>query len=74
MTARKVKLTVRNYFSQRPLDADSRFAKDIEYLLPAQQLTATKDMKVLCFLKLKEDCTKRTARAIKQKNVIEQLR
>ena len=37
-----MKLTVRNYFSQRLLDADSRFAKDIEYLLRAQQLKATK--------------------------------
>ena len=33
---REIKLTVRKYFNQRLLDADGRFAKDIEYLLTAQ--------------------------------------
>ena len=36
VTERKTRLTVRKYFNQRLLDADGRFAKDIEYLLTAQ--------------------------------------
>ena len=32
MTKREVKLTVHKYFNQRLLDADGRFARDIEYL------------------------------------------
>ena len=33
ITERKPRLTVRKYFNQRLLDADERFARDIEYLL-----------------------------------------
>ena len=40
MSNRKVKLTVREYFNQRLLDADGRFAKDIEYLLTAQYVVS----------------------------------
>ena len=36
MANREKKLTVRKYFNQRLLDADGRFAKDVEYLLTAQ--------------------------------------
>ena len=36
MANREKKLSVRKYFNQRLLDADGRFAKDVEYLLTAQ--------------------------------------
>ena len=38
ITERKTKLTVCKYFNQRLLDADGRFARDIEYLLTASWL------------------------------------
>ena len=60
MSNRKVKLTVRKYFNQRLLDADRRFAKDVEYLLTAQYAVESKllMMPVLCYGKLREDCTR----------------
>ena len=33
VTERRTRLTVRKYYNQRLLDADGRFARDIEYLL-----------------------------------------
>ena len=44
MSKREVKLTVRKYFNQRLLDADGRFAKDIEYLLTAQYVVESKQV------------------------------
>ena len=41
-TDRKTRLTVRKYFNQRLLDADGRFARDIEYLLTAQYAVESK--------------------------------
>ena len=41
---REVKLTVRKYFNQRLLDADGRFARDIEYLLTAQYAVESKQV------------------------------
>ena len=41
---REIKLTVRKYFNQRLLDADGRFAKDIEYLLTAQYTVESKQV------------------------------
>ena len=38
------KLTIRKYFNQRLLDADGRFAKDIEYLLTAQYAVESKQV------------------------------
>lgn len=43
-TPRPVKLTVRRYFNQRILDADGRFAKDIDYLLAAQYTVEQKQV------------------------------
>ena len=42
ITERKTKLTVRKYFNQGLLDADGRFARDIEYLLTAQYTVESK--------------------------------
>ena len=61
MSNRKVKLTVCKYFNQRLLDADGRFAKDVEYLLTAHMLLRASKllmMPVLCYGKLREDCTR----------------
>ena len=44
ITERKTRLTVRKYFSQRLLDADGRFARDIEYLLTAQYAVESKQV------------------------------
>ena len=44
ITERKTKLTVRKYFNQRLLDADGRFARDIEYLLIAQYAVESKQV------------------------------
>ena len=44
ITERKTKLTVRKYFNQRLLDADGRFARDIEYLLTAQYAVESKQV------------------------------
>ena len=44
LTERKTKLTVRKYFNQRLLDADGRFARDIEYLLTAQYAVESKQV------------------------------
>ena len=44
ITDRKTKLTVRKYFNQRLLDADGRFARDIEYLLTAQYAVESKQV------------------------------
>jgi DNA replication protein DnaC len=44
MSKREVKLTVRKFFNQRLLDADGRFAKDIEYLLTAQYAVESKQV------------------------------
>ena len=41
---REKKLTVRKYFNQRLLDADGRFAKDVEYLLMAQYAVESKQV------------------------------
>ena len=40
---RKEKITVRNFFNQRLLDVDGRFAKDVEYLLAAQVVVVCRD-------------------------------
>ena len=44
VTERKTRLTVRKYFNQRLLDADGRFARDIEYLLTAQYAVESKQV------------------------------
>ena len=44
ITERKTKLTTRKYFNQRLLDADGRFARDIEYLLIAQYAVESKQV------------------------------
>ena len=44
ITERKTKLTIRNYFNQRLLDADGRFVRDIEYLLTAQYAVESKQV------------------------------
>ena len=44
ITERKIMLTVRKYFNQRLLDADGRFARDIEYLLTAQYAVESKQV------------------------------
>ena len=44
MSKREIKLTVCKYFNQRLLDADGRFAKDIEYLLTAQYAVESKQV------------------------------
>jgi len=44
LTERDQKLTIRKYFNQRLLDADGRFAKDIEYLLTAQYAVESKQV------------------------------
>ena len=36
ISERKTRLTVCKYFNQRLLDADGRFARDVEYLLTAE--------------------------------------
>ena len=41
---RQKKLTFRKYFNQRILDADGRFAKDVEYLLAAQYVVEAKQV------------------------------
>ena len=41
-SVREKNLTVRKYFNQRLLDADGRFAKDVEYLLTAQYAVDSK--------------------------------
>ena len=41
---REQKLTVRKYFNQTLLDADGRFAKDIEYLLTVQYAVESKQV------------------------------
>ena len=43
-TERKIKLIVRKYFNQRLLNADGRFARDIEYLLTAQYAVESKQV------------------------------
>ena len=44
MAHREKKLTVRKYFNQRLLDADSRFCEDVEYLLTAQYAVESKQV------------------------------
>ena len=44
VTDRKTRLTVRKYFNQQLLDADGRFARDIEYLLTAQCAVESKQV------------------------------
>ena len=44
VTERKIRLTVRKYFNQQLLDADGRFARDIEYLLTAQYAVESKQV------------------------------
>ena len=44
MSKREIKLTICKYFNQRLLDADGRFAKDIEYLLTAQYAVESKQV------------------------------
>ena len=41
-TERNNTITVKKYFNQRILDADGRFAKDVEYLLAAQYIVESK--------------------------------
>ncbi|XP_019628628.1 PREDICTED: uncharacterized protein LOC109473188 [Branchiostoma belcheri] len=42
---RKKNLTVRKYFNQRLLDADGRFAKDVDYLFAAQYVVEAKQIR-----------------------------
>ena len=44
MSKRPIQPTIRKYFYQRLLDADGRFAKDIEYLLTAQYAVESKQV------------------------------
>ena len=44
ITEKKTKITVCKYFNQRLLDADGRFARDIEYLLTAQYAVESKQV------------------------------
>ena len=44
ITDRQTKLTVCKYFNRRLLDADGRFARDIEYLLTAQYAVESKQV------------------------------
>ena len=53
ITERTTKLTTRKYFNQRLLDADGRFARDIEYLLTAQYAVESKQVAD----DAREDCT-----------------
>ena len=44
VSERKTRLTVHEYFNQRLLDADGRFARDIEYFLTAQYAVESKQV------------------------------
>ena len=44
MANREKKLTIRKFFNQRLLDADGRFARDVEYLLTAQYAVESKQV------------------------------
>jgi len=41
---REIPLTTKKYLQKRILDADARFAKDVEYLFMAQTITETKQV------------------------------
>ena len=53
-TTRSKRLTPRKYFNQRILNADGRFAKDIEYLLAAQYVVESKQVRDDSYIALRQ--------------------
>ena len=79
MSNRQVKLTVRKYFNQRLLDADGKFAKDVEYLLTAQYAIESKQVADDASIILRQTQGRLhqgqalTAGAVKNQQVIQQM-
>ena len=72
-------LTVRKYFNQRLLDADGRFAKDVEYLLTAQYAVESKQVNDDANIVLSQTQGRRyrgqvlTAGSVKNQQVIQEM-
>ena len=78
ITERKIKLTVHKYFNHRLLDADGRFARDIEYLLTAQYAVESKQVLMMLVLhsdKLRGGCRGQvlTAGSIKNHHIVNEM-
>ncbi len=79
MANREKKLTVRKYFNQRLLDADGRFAKDVEYLLTAQYAVESKQVVDDASIMLRQSQGRLyrgqvlTAGAVKNQQVLQQM-
>ena len=76
---REKKLTVRKYFNQRLLDADGRFAKDVEYLLTAQYAVESKQVADDASIVLQQSQGRLyrgeflTAGAVQDKHILQQM-
>ena len=76
---REKRLTVRKFFNQRLLDADGRFARDVEYLLTAQYAVESKQVHDDANIVLRQSQGRLyrgqtlTASSIKDQNVLLQM-
>ena len=79
ITERKNKLTVRKYFNQRLLDADGRFARDIQYLLTAQYAVESKKSPIMASIAMRQTRERLhrgqvlTAGAVRNQQVISEM-
>ncbi len=79
LMSKREKLAVRKYFNQRLLDADGRFAEDVEYLLTAQYTVESKQVADDASIALRQTQGRQhrgaalTVSAIKNQQVIQQM-